>query len=415
MSLPSSIDGRSGAALTTWLRARWKAWAGNLGVLALSLFTTLMVLEHVVFRYILLPDDLLENVTINNVVRYMPNARATFRHPDGRTTLATVNADGWNSTKPDYPLARTPGRQRIAVIGDSYVHGAFVDVDAAFPEVMERELRAGGRDVEVFRFGMDGAPLSQYLHVLRREVAAFKPDIVVVPLIHNDFDESYRFLKTRYASSFMKLRQEADHSITEVAPGDFRYGAADALRDWRTFRYLYYKTNFYLYAKSWVSRFFWGGTEDWKPEFVSSAVDTRKIADHASNRLFARYVMVEMKKLAAEHNFKLAFAMDAVREAVYAGRNAGDYEVGMLNRIAADLAQEQDLPFLDLQDAFATDFALHGQRFEFAYDWHWNEHANALVARKFVQFLGSDPRLALARPDRAADAGNMDARNIKVK
>ena len=407
MSLPSSTGGRLSATLTTSRGTSWQPWAGNLGLLALSLFAALMVLEHVVFRFVLLPDDRLENVTINNVVRYMPNARATFRHADGRTTLATVNADGWNSTKPDYALARTPGRQRIAVVGDSYVHGAFVDVDAAFPELMERELRASGRDVEVFRFGMDGAPLSQYLHVLRREVVAYKPDIVVIPLIHNDFDESYRFLKTRYASSFMKLRQESDRTISEVPPDEFRYGTADALRDWRTFRYLYYKTNFYLYAKSWISRIFWGGNEDWKPEFVSSAVDIRKIADHASNRLFAGYVMVEMTKLAAEHNFKLAFVMDGVREAVYAGRNAGDYEVGMLNRIAADLAHEQGLPFLDLQDAFKRDFTRHGKRFEFAYDWHWNEHANALVAREIVQLLGTDPRLALARPGRAAAAGNV--------
>ena len=41
----------------------------------------------------------------------------------------------------------------------------------------------------------------------QREVLSYKPDIVVIPLIHNDFDESYRFLKTRYASSFMKLER----------------------------------------------------------------------------------------------------------------------------------------------------------------------------------------------------------------
>ena len=403
MSQAPRVRGR----LVTSVASTWKTSLANAGLLMLSLLATLMLMEHVVFRHILEPDDLLENVTINGVVRYMPGTQATFRHSDGRKTLATINADGWNSTKPEYRLARMPGRHRIAVIGDSYVHGAFVNVDAGFPEVMETELRASGQDVEVYRFGMDGAPLSQYLHVLRREVLQYKPDIVVVPLIHNDFDESYRFIKTRYASSFMKLKQDEARNIVEVEPGEFGYGTADALRGWRTFRYLYYKTNFYLYAKSWISRFFWGGTEDWKPEYVSSAVDIRKIGDHASNRLFARYVMVEMNKLAAEHNFKLAFAMDGVREAVYAARPPGDFEVGMLNRIAADLAQEQGLPFLDLQDAFAKDYAHHKQRFEFSYDWHWNEHANALVAREIAQFLRSDPRLALPRPGRAADAGNV--------
>lgn len=381
---------------------RLKSWLGNLGLLGLSLFLTLAVLEHVVFRYILVPDDLVENVTIKGVVRYMPNTRSTFRHPDGRTSLVTINADGWNSTKPDYATARTPGKRRIAVIGDSYVHGAIVDVGEGFPEQMERDLKARGADVEVLRFGMDGAPLSQYLHVLRREVLAYKPDVVLVPLIHNDFDESYRFLKTRYASSFMKLKRDEDGSVVEVPPGEFQYGLADSLRGYRKFRYLYYKTNFYLHAKGFVSRWFWGGDEQWSPENISSAVDIRKIGDHQANRFFTRYVMSEMKKLAIEHGFRLAFVMDGVREAVYAGKSASSYEVGMLNRIAADVAGELGLPFLDLQETFERDWRQHRQRFEYAYDWHWNARANKLVAEAANGLLTSDQRIGLSISRRAA-------------
>jgi hypothetical protein len=381
---------------------RLKSWLGNLGLLSLSLFLSLAVLEHVVFRYILVPDDLVENVTIKGVVRYMPNTRSTFRHPDGRSSLVTINADGWNSTKPDYVTARTPGKRRIAVIGDSYVHGAIVDVGEGFPELMERDLKARGADVEVLRFGMDGAPLSQYLHVLRREVLAYKPDVVLVPLIHNDFDESYRFLKTRYASSFMKLARDENGSVVEVPPGEFRYGVADSLRGYRTFRYLYYKTNFYLHAKGFVSRWFWGGDEQWSPENISSAVDIRKIGDHQANRYFTRYVMSEMKKLAIEHGFRLAFVMDGVREAVYADKPASSYEVGMLNRMAADVAGELGLPFLDLQETFERDWRQHRQRFEYAYDWHWNARANNLVAEAANGLLTSDQRIGLSISRRAA-------------
>ncbi len=389
------------------MSSRLKAWCANLGMMLVSIFLCLLALEMIVFRYVFKPDDLLENVTINSVVRYKPGTEATFRHPDGRATRVAINADGWNSTHPDYRLERTPGRQRIAVVGDSYVHGAFVDVDEAFPEVMQRELRAAGRDVEVYRFGMDGAPLSQYLHVLRQEVLAYRPDIVLVPLIHNDFDESYRLLKTRYASAFMKLRKEEHGGIAEVAPADFRYGAADALRGFRTFRYLYYKTNFYLYAKGWISRVFWGGNEEWRPEFISSAVDIRKIADHEANRFFARHVIAEMKRLADRHGFKLAFVMDGVREAVYAGKQASDYEVGRLNQIAAEITAELDLPFLDLQQTFARDFAATGKKLEYAYDWHWNAHANRLVAQAALGLIASDPRLTLPARRQAAEAPAM--------
>ena len=84
-------------------------------------------------------------------------------------------------------------------------------------EILERRLQVAGLDVEVMRFGMDGAPLSQYLQMLRREVRAFKPDIVLVQLIHNDFDETYRFLKTRYASSFTSTAQTAQSSFSPIA------------------------------------------------------------------------------------------------------------------------------------------------------------------------------------------------------
>lgn len=380
---------------------RVKRIAQNVGLAAGSLLLTFALLELVVFRFILEPDDLLPNVTLNGVVRYVPGTNAVFRHPDGRNTLVTINADGWNSTHRRYPVQRAPGMLRVAVIGDSYVHGSFVDVHEGFPEVLERQLNGAGLKAEVFRFGMDGAPLSQYLHVLRKEVKAYRPDVVIVPLIHNDFDESYRVLKTRYASSFMKVTSDDAGRAVEIEPADFRPGIADMLRNFRTFRYLYYKTNAYLVLKSYVSRLFWGGNEDWAPEFVSSAVDIRRINDHTRNRFFARYILRQMQALAKAEGFKLVLAMDGVREAIYEGRPPFAYEVGRLNRIAAEVTTELGLPFIDLQQTFAADWEKHHLRFEFPYDWHWNAHANALVGRRLADFLLADPAL-LGRQPRAA-------------
>jgi hypothetical protein len=375
------------------MRARSRQFVQNLLLSLASLLCCLAVLEFVVFRFVLVPDDLLPNVSVNGVVRYQPGTQATFRHPDGRRTEVNINAEGWNSTKPAYSLERKPGVKRIAVIGDSYVHGAFVATAEGFPEVMEAALRKDGVEAEVYRFGMDGAPLSQYLHMLRREVRAYRPDVVVVPLIHNDFDESWRFLKTRYASAFMKIGRDDTGKAVEIEPAPFRGGAADLLRHSAMFRYLYYETNAYLHLKGLISRYFWGGNEEWSAEFISSAVDTRKIADHDSNRFAARYVLAEMKRIAEEDGFKLAFVMDGVREAIYEGRARETYAVAKLNDLATYLTAEADLPFLDLQDVFADDFAVAGQRFEYPYDWHWNRRANRLVGEAIANMLTSDPEL----------------------
>ncbi len=380
------------------MRAKSRQLAINLALVAGSVLACLLFLEFVVFGLILKPDDVLPNLSVNGVVRYMPNTRAVFRHPDGTQSLVTINQQGWNSTKPAYSKAKTPGVLRVAVVGNSYVHGSFVDAAQGFPEVIERQLNAAGVRAEVLRFGMDGAPLSQYLHMLRREVRAFNPDLVVVQLIHNDFDESYRFLKTRYASAFLKIGVDDSGRPTEIASAEFTPGRADVLRELNTFRYLYYKTGAYLRLKSLVSNLWWGGDEDYAPEFVSSGVDIRKIADHAKNWFFARYVLAEMQALSRQDGFKLAFAMDGVREAIYAGKPIDSYEVHKLNVIARDLTTELGLPLLDLQDTFAAHYAREGRRFEFPFDWHWNALGNRLAGEAIARFLLGDRRLLGDRP-----------------
>jgi hypothetical protein len=375
------------------MRAKLRQLALNLALSSVSVLATFAFFELVVFGMILKPDDVLPNVSRNGVVRYQPNTRATFRHPDGTQSVVTINEQGWNSAKPSYVRSKTPGVLRVAVVGDSYVHGSFVNPDQGFPEVIERELNAAGVRAEVLRFGMDGAPLSQYLHMLRHEVRQYQPDVVVVLLIHNDFDETYRFLRTRYASSFLKIGVSDAGRPMEVAPADFKGGGSDVLRNSNTFRYLYYKTGAYLKLKSLVSRLWWGGDEEFKPEFVSSAVDVRKIADHAKNRYFARYVLSEMRVLAREEGFKLAFAMDGVREAVYSNKPPESYEVHKLNVIARDLTSELDLPFLDLQATFAGGYRREGRRFEFPFDWHWNALGNELAGKAIAMELLGDRRL----------------------
>jgi hypothetical protein len=366
----------------------------KIGTLLITLFAVFMFCEHVVFRFVLVPDDVLHNVSVNDVIRYVPKSRAIMRHPDRSRSLVTINEDGWNSTKPAYVFARRPGVVRIAVVGDSYVHGAFVDVDKAFPEIIERELNQRGIRAEVYRFGIDGAPMSQYLHMLRQEVVQFRPDIVVVQAIHNDFDESYRFLHTRVGSSFMKLGTDRYGRVSEIAPRSFKRGFADVMRNLRTFRYLYYETNAYLKLKWLISKVYWGGQAEWNEEFISSAVDIRNLkGEDKAIRFYTRHMLGEMKRIARENGFAIAFAMDGVREAVYTGRDPKTYEVGKLNAVMAELTRELDLPYLDLQSAMADAFNRTGKRLEFSFDWHWNELGNEVVGKAISEFLLREPSL----------------------
>lgn len=188
--------------------------------------------------------------------------------------------------------------------------------------------------------------------MLRRQVVKYQPDIVVVSLIHNDFDESCRFLKTRYASSFMKLRCGANADVEEVMPATFKGGLSDKLRASAMFRYIYYETGLYPGIKGMISKYFWGGKEEWMPEFISSAVTSLKIRDHRSDEIIARHVLQQMNSLNDEYGFKLVVAMDGVLEAIYEHKAPLQYEVWKLNEIAVKIARELELPFVQLQEMF---------------------------------------------------------------
>lgn len=49
--------------------------------------------------------------------------------------------------------------RRIAMVGDSYVNSLHVDYDSSFGERLETEVTEAGDPVEVYRFGISGAPL----------------------------------------------------------------------------------------------------------------------------------------------------------------------------------------------------------------------------------------------------------------
>ena len=123
-----------------------------------------------------------------------------------------INNEGWNSTQDYHPARRdTP---RIAVIGDSYVEAEQVDVWAAFPEVAQ----AARPDLEIYRFGIGGASLTQYRHMAGYVRDRFAPDGVVVLLTWNDYNES---LQTIYEGRFWEVAYR-DGAWLDVPPGDVR-------------------------------------------------------------------------------------------------------------------------------------------------------------------------------------------------
>lgn len=96
--------------------------------------------------------------------------------PEGPVVIQT-NSHGFR----DDPFEpKTAGTFRILALGDSFGFGHGVEVDEAYPEILEGLLVEPGRSVEVFNLGVPGYNTRQELAQLRQIGASLEPDLVLL-------------------------------------------------------------------------------------------------------------------------------------------------------------------------------------------------------------------------------------------
>lgn len=369
-----------------------RSFAANLALLCGTLLVTALLLEFVVFRYVLPASDIPRNDFANGVVKYLPHQSGTYRVRKEIEAPYRINANGWNSGHSRYPVETREDVQRIAIIGDSYIEAFQVPVDRSAGEILEATL--GKENHEVFRFGISGAPLSQYLHMLEREVLGYDPQVVIIVLVHNDFDESYRFKAGRYTSSFLKLEIKDDEVTKEIPPEPYQETWVDLLRMTATVRYLYYRWGVTPETiKRGIARLMSQsdaqGSE--QEQFQANINVSDVLSEQDKTRLVVGHIFNRLRELSRLHDTKLLIVMDGDRQGIYRDSDkvnkSHDTGVLVLNRMVQQAAERRGIPFLDLQAVFSRDFEATRHRFDFDGDNHWNEHGHQVVARALAEAL----------------------------
>ena len=360
----------------------------GLTITAASVAVTLLLAELVLFRLVLPGSDrLVYDFSQNGVVKYVPNQTGVYRVKNEIAAPFHINQDGWNSGHESYRTEKG-GRLRIAVIGDSYVEALQVPYDSSLAEQME-ELCGG--ECEVYRFGISGAPLSQYWHVLRQEVASYNSDWVVVIMVQNDFDESFIYREPVRRSAFLKLKMEGDRVIGEEYPSPPFVPWYEPLQRLGIYRSLWIR--FQLRAALVRST----GLND--PNNVPEIG-----GQLGAMRGAAQYAIERMRGLAAERGFRLLLVMDGDRMAIYreqegeaASANKG---VRSLHDMVREVAREADVELLDLHDLFEEDYRRNHHLFNFANDYHWNGYTHAFVAQEVYRRI--EALLGTQQPERTS-------------
>lgn len=356
----------------------------KIGTAAASIVLILLVLEVVVFRFVLPASDFPMAAYSGDVIRHQPGQVGVYRVRNEIAAQYRINANGWNSGHAAYSKQKTLGKRRVAIIGDSFVEALQVDYDQSLAEELERLL--GPKSWEVYRFGISGAPVSQYLQMLRREVIEHLPDIVVIVLIHNDFEESHNLLLGRYTRSFLRLDVGAN-PVREIQPVPFSRPWYAYLRATATYGYIVDRQRVSLAGLKRVI-FRLESSDMYEANISIQDLEMRMSA----NERAADHVFAEFRKIADERDVRTLLCMDGIRSRIYrnpCGLRGQACGAAPLSQLASCLADRHGLLFLDLQAVFEEDYEKHHRRFDFEHDGHWNEYGHEVVARCLYQWVQS--------------------------
>ncbi len=119
--------------------------------------------------------------------RLIPN-QATRLRWESYDYEVRANELGFPGTS--YPEQKAPGTLRILVTGDAFTSAEGVDTDRAWPRLLETGLaQEMSQPVEVSNFAITGYGPNQYAAVVEKYAPLYQPDLILVEVFVNDFQD----------------------------------------------------------------------------------------------------------------------------------------------------------------------------------------------------------------------------------
>ncbi len=352
----------------------------NFVLISIPTFVLLfLVFEFIVFRFVLCASQVprLEFDKEYIILKPSTNGKRTGFHSMGKwaknTTRWQVNNFGWIS---DHDYQKSKHQPRLAIIGDSYIMGLVVNTDESFPELLHESLKD---NMDVYSFGMAGSPLSNYLNMSRYVVANFNPDILLINVVFNDFNESvYDFSDPSLRRRFWTYKITKDSLINEIPPESLSLDEGrlnGLLKSCATGRYLYHNLKV-----TKLRRLFKKETSN--PASINRQNTTIRLP------LVKKAVEYTIGQFKAEFPGKrIIITIDALRKAIYDDSRFDESSLNKYRLILKEACAVHDVELIDFSTHFHTDYRENKTRFEFEIDPHWNAHAHQLIAQVLYDYL----------------------------
>jgi hypothetical protein len=275
----------------------------------------------------------------------------------------------------DWPVEKSPGRCRIAALGDSFSVGPAVAYDANYLTVLEQSLG----NVELLNFGVAGTGPREYALILRQDVWGFQPDCVLLSIfVGNDITEelatprkmdprqSYLYLfLTRGSRLLLEARRSKSESKGEKV---------DRLSAGRMSSVKFIEVEQRRLA---VCRP--GAGKDMEKKWQRALTRLETIA----NECRKRQVPLACVLIPDEFQTNPSLLSEVLRTA---GLSRADIDLDLPQRRLAAFFAQRDVPCLDLLPVFAGTTDGYALR-----DTHWNEAGNHRAAAAISGWLKGLP------------------------
>lgn len=378
-------------------------WKGRVGLLLFGCLAGLLVVEAVL-RLLGPRIPFVHSLTsIATFQTYHP-VYGFFHRPGASgwieaeefTSFVAINSRGLRDR--EIEPAKPPSGYRVLMLGDSFVEGAQVPLDATVAKRLEELLRAsaGGRPLDVVNAGNAGFGTAQELLFLEHDGRVYQPDLVVlVYFIDNDLpDNGYAVARARKLDTTRRpfFVPDGQGGIRlrpgEPPPPDPLAGARPLLRRSATFNLA---ENFLLWNQARDQEQAQIGKN--RPTYLVEPPDEWDEAWWVTEQLLGR-VRDSSRAMGAELVVVLAPSYFQVDPDAWRWLVGGDtrgrnrYEVDAPNRRLAAIAERQGLRLLDLLPAIQPAQA-SGGRLYFPADGHWTSAGHAFAARQIADYLAA--------------------------
>lgn len=157
----------------------------------------------------------------------VPDARSHVHSPSSSARImgaeVSINSKGLRDR--EFAYVKTPGIERILVIGDSVTFGFGVGQDETFPKLLEKMLNARSPgSSEVLNAGIGNYNTRQEAEAYRRELYRYDPDKIVLAFYVNDPEPTQKYVENFFSkrseayaffmSAYRKLAANIDPSLT---------------------------------------------------------------------------------------------------------------------------------------------------------------------------------------------------------